>query len=344
MYLSLDTAEAFAVKRNPTLSFPFFKENGELLSITSNLGCLADPRALDAYQEFYDNASILMECYPQYYRFFLGIVLDLENLGLQGNMGATLCEMTSDKSLLFYDTSDLRRMEAILLLSNRRELTANEQDLRTSTYNNINNFIARPEHFTKFNRPFFYDLTHFIFYLTDYGRNPFPLENSPLECLHYIGLLALLDNDEDLLAEVAICLNYMGHEIPSFWDKELTGFKNKIRIVYDETVQSALNPAVDEYHSYFVLNWYYGVIGQDIFTERFNGRTPNFALPPKPTSLLSKISTYVHKFTTGALNGPQSQWKSHLNEDEHKRLRLISASSDHGSELITLLSNRMIRL
>jgi len=344
MYLSLDTVEAFAAKRNPTLSFPFFKENGELLCITSNLGCLADPRALDAYQEFYDNASVLMDCYPQYYRFFLGIVLDLESLGLQGNVGATLCETTSQNSLLFYDTSDLRRMEALSLISSRRELTQDEHNLRAKTYDSINNFIARPDHFTKFNRPFFYDLTHFIFYLTDYGRNPFPLDNSPIQCLHYIGLLALLDSDEDLLAEAGICLNYMGHEIPSFWDRDLTGFKNEISIVYDETVQSALNPAVDEYHSYFVLNWYYGVTGREVFTERFNGRTPNFSVPPKPTSLLSKISSYVHKSAIGTLNGAQTDWESHFNEDEHTRLRAITASSKHGAELLAQLSNGMMRL
>jgi len=257
MYLSLDTVEAFAAKRNPTLSFPFFKENGELLCITSNLGCLADPRALDAYQEFYDNASVLMDCYPQYYRFFLGIVLDLESLGLQGNVGATLCETTSQNSLLFYDTSDLRRMEALSLISSRRELTQDEHNLRAKTYDSINNFIARPDHFTKFNRPY---------------------------------------------------------------------------------------PAVDEYHSYFVLNWYYGVTGREVFTERFNGRTPNFSVPPKPTSLLSKISSYVHKSAIGTLNGAQTDWESHFNEDEHTRLRAITASSKHGAELLAQLSNGMMRL
>ena len=82
-----------------------------------------EPRAQEFYQSFYSQAQSLLELYPQYYRFILGLVLDLEDLGLSGNVGRQICEQVRSDNLLAYDTSDIRRLEAIHLLGRRLDIT-----------------------------------------------------------------------------------------------------------------------------------------------------------------------------------------------------------------------------
>ena len=115
-FLSYDLVRAFANGRNNKVDFSFLKENGELLCIARSQGFLMEPRAQEFYQGFYSQAQSLLELYPQYYRFILGLVLDLEDLGLSGNVGRQICEQVRSDNLLAYDTSDIRRLEAIHLL------------------------------------------------------------------------------------------------------------------------------------------------------------------------------------------------------------------------------------
>lgn len=295
MFLSFETAVAFAKKRNPILSFPFLKENGELLSIAMNSNALVEPRVLDLYADFYSHCLQFTKLYPQFYRFTLGMAADLEKAGMKGCESRKIFEYIKDLRLLYFDTSDTRKLETLTMFQHQAPLNAEDTDLHLSIIRRIDKLISNPEWFTKFNKPLFYELTHIIFFLTDYGNQALPLQNDALRCLKYMGVLCLLDNDGDLLAEVCICLNYMNVSVPEYWDKFLKDSLDQVRITYDGTVASTLNPAVDEYHMFFVLNWYQAIQGRPSFQTKFNGRIPSFSIPDTSESLLSKLSNYVHK-------------------------------------------------
>lgn len=340
MYLNFDTVEAFAVKRNPQMSFPFLKENGELLSIAQNLGFIIDPRAVELYRDFYDNAYTLIRCYPQYYRFILPMVLDLEAAGMAGEQGRKITGFVRQKDLLSFDTSDVRRLEAIFTLQRTTALVEGERALLLSILERIEHLIANPSWYTKFHKPLFYDLTHIIFYLTDYGRTDLPLAGDPAPSLMNIGLLALLDNDADLLSEVCLCLGYLRLPIPDYWDNFLTAYFEDIKVSFKGTVASALNPTVDEYHLYLVCNGYMAAQNRRAFQDSFKSQTPSFYVPPCPPSCLAQLSNYAHqahfhpRHSDKALNFLVSNFK----EDEYAHWQNSLGSHSEGEALIQAFS------
>ena len=294
MFLSTDTVQAFAVKRNNELSFAYLKENGELLSIAASSGLLLEPAALEHYRVFYDNALPTCKFFPQYFRFILGIVMDLENLGYQGNTGEKICEYVVQQGYLDYETSDTRRLEILTLLARRRPDGTLEKSYRNKLIQSIDKFISRPEHFVVFNKPLFYELTHFIFFLTNYGEAPCPLKNPPIEALTNVGILALLDDDVDLLSEICICFKFLGEKPPIFWETYVENSLSDIKITFDTSFASVMNSAIDEYHAYFMMNWLLALRKLPTFTEKFNGRTPNFSLPQKELAVLPILSNALY--------------------------------------------------
>jgi hypothetical protein len=294
MFLSIDTVQAFAAKRNSELSFAYLKENGELLSIAASSGLLLEPAVLEHYQVFYDNALPTCKFFPQYFRFILAIVMDLEDLGYQGNTGEKICDFVVKQGYLDFETSDTRRLEILTLLARRRPDGEIEENHRNMLTQSIDRFISKPEHFIKFNKPLFYELTHFIFFLTNYGEVEIPLKNSPIECLTNVGILALLDDDVDLLSEICICFKFLGKKAPAFWETYVENSLNDIKITFDTSIASAMNSATDEYHAYLMMNWLLALRQRPTFTEKFNGRLPNFSLPQKKMAVLPILSNALY--------------------------------------------------
>lgn len=340
MLLTHDTVFAFAVKRNPKLSFPYLKENGELLRIAVDSGFLLDPRAVALYDDFYTSALKLTKHYPQYFRFIFGIVIDLEKGGMQGNESEKIAQYILDEELVFFDMCSTRKLETLTMLREVAPLGKSLLGVRNRIIENVDRLFSNPDLYSKFNKPLFYEITHIIFFLTDYGKTSMPLNNDVAECLTNMGLLCLLDNDADLLAEVCICMTYIGLETPKYWDEFLQKSLQQIKISYHETVSSALNAAVDEYHVYFVLNWYFAVKNRPSFQTSFKGRLPSFSLPPMPQSILSKLSDFAHQFHFNGNNIDQDldDFVSSLNKEELLHWSEIQNSSIKSHDLIQKFS------
>lgn len=333
MFLSYDTVEAFAVKRNPVFSFPYLKENGELLSICVDSGFLIEPRAVELYVDFYKNAFKLTELYPQYYRFTLAMATDLEKVGMTGHESRKISRYVKENKLWQFDTSDTRKLETLSILQSKAPLIGESAKTYEGLIKRFDSFICNPDWYKKFNKPLFYDLTHIVFFLTDNGNKPLPLKNNVHVCLMYMGFLCLLDNDADLLSEVCICLRYINKKIPEYWDKFIQKNLEGIKVTYYESVSSAMNPAVDEYHIYLVLNWYQALQNRTAFNTRFKSRTPSFSITYMPESLLSKLSAYVHEyhFTAKEDKACIESFLSKLNEGDvcHWQAALNSTGYSH---------------
>lgn len=343
-FLSYDLAQAFALKRNTTIDFPFLKENGELLSIARAQGFLIEPRVTELYKTFYKTATRFVQLYPQYYRFILGMVIDLEDLGMEGNVGREICTIIRENNFLMFDTSDLRRLEALHLLGRGLALTQAETNAQDALKSRLRSFTRNKANFFKFNRPLFYELTHLVFFLTDYGRNRTVNFPNLTECLHAVGFLSVLDDDADLLSEVIIALNFLGENVPAYWQSLVVEKHAEIEISFEANFTSTLNFSVDDYHVYFVLNWCLSTLGKHAFTAKFNSRTPNFKYSQSGETLLSKISQRTHAQIMGGYSARQSNtpFKEQLSPQERLKFNSAMDSTPIAEICLRGLSNEVL--
>lgn len=238
----------------------WLKENAELLNILECTGAKPGNNALEAHQGFYDQVEKRMGFFPQYYRFLLSICLDLEDLGMAGNKGEALVQWVAREGMADAELSDLQRFEARRLMTRRG---VDPLPLDTGLEDRMRRFMDRSATFAMPNKKAAYELTHTVFYLSEYGRRNPELSTSAITSLEFAGVLAYLDQNADLLAEICISLRYAGITPSQIWEDWLQ------RETQMFTVESGPNvSAQDNYHDYFVCNWLMAVSGQKPFTKK----------------------------------------------------------------------------
>ena len=245
----------------------WLKENAELLNIFECTGVRPDEGALSVHDGFYSNVEKRLEFFPQYYRFLLSICLDLEDLGMSGNKGEALVNWVADQGLAEGELSDLQRSEAQRLMA-RRGRTSLTHD--TGLDERLRGFIDRSVCFAMPNKKAAYELTHIVFYLSEYGRKDPQLTQGAVESLMFAGTLAYLDQNADLLAEVCISLRYGRQIPPRIWEIWLQKTTSNFEIVDNPEASTQ-----DDYHEYFVSNWLLAAaghrnFGKDIGAERMS--------------------------------------------------------------------------
>ena len=115
--------------------------------------------------------------FPQYYRFLTSIALDLEALGQKGEVGEHLCAFVQRQGLPEAELSDLQRAEAMRLLARKGFETEGAADLRAR----LHRFMDQSTAFAIPNRKAAYELTHIVFYLSEYGRRDPELSEKTLQ-------------------------------------------------------------------------------------------------------------------------------------------------------------------
>ena len=145
----------------------WLKENAELLTILYNSRLTVDPAQLAPYREFYAGVEKRILFSPQYYRFLLSITQDLEALGLGRGKAVLLANWVDAQSLVSAELSDLQRAEAGRLLQRSGIQIAYNKDGLTER---LHRFINHSKIFAVPNKKAAYELTHIIFYLSEYGH------------------------------------------------------------------------------------------------------------------------------------------------------------------------------
>ena len=241
----------------------WLKENAELLNILECTGAKSGARletdALAPHEGFYAQAEKRLGFFPQYYRFLLSICLDLEDLGLPGTKAESLCHWVAREGLADAELSDLQRAEARRLMQ-RRGIDPLPDDM--GLINRLHNFIDRSETFAVPNKKAAYELTHIVFYLSEYGRRDPQLSPAAITSLEFAGLLAYLDQNADLLAEICVALRYGGAKPSPIWESWIEREACQFSVATGAHVSTS-----DEYHDYFVCNWLMAVSGRDAFTK-----------------------------------------------------------------------------
>lgn len=234
--------KGFAAERRDRDDVFWLKENAELLNILLSSGAKVASDDLAPFEPFYAELEKRARFFPQYYRFFLSLALDLEELGLQGDLGARLCHWAHRAGLHEAELSDLQRAEAQRLYA-RRGVGAADAGLMAR----LHHFIDRFDTFALPNRKAGYELTHIVFYLSEYGTQDPGLSDAALTSLEYAGLLAYLDQNIDLLAEICVALRMAGRDPSAIWQDAVDEALSGARLVAGQ--------GQDDYHAYLVAAW-----------------------------------------------------------------------------------------
>ena len=273
----------------------WLKENAEVLSVLCALGRPVAPEALAPYEAFYDGLEERLRFYPQYYRFFLSMCLDLEDLGMPGRKGAALSRWVATVGLAQAELSDLQRAEAMRLLARRGAVAASWPDELTER---LHRFIDRSSTFALPNRKAAYELTHIVFYLSDYGRCDPGLSAAARVSLEYAGLIAFLDQDADLLAEVCLGMRFAG-QVPSLiWTQTVA----EAHAAISPECQNGAPEAADGFHRYLVTGWERSVAGARAFGRPVPEGPVAFVDRAAPQGALRRLSEWLFGLG-GARNG-----------------------------------------
>ena len=286
-----DLIASFAHQRRIEEDVFWLKENAELLNILECTHAELTEEALLPHQGFYASVENRIEFFPQYYRFILSICLDLEDLGLPGNKGEALAHWIAQQGLAESELSDLQRGEAERLLARRGAvLTDRDDGLR----DRLHNFMARSATFSMPNKKVAYELTHIVFYLSEYGRVCPGLSQEAITSLEYAGILAYLDQNADLLAEICVALRFAGQEVSNTWEDWLEEETFAFQIENGPQVSVA-----DDYHDYFVCNWALATAGRDSFAGDMASERLGFFKAPKVAAPLRVMSECMFRMESG---------------------------------------------
>jgi len=281
----------FARKRRIPDDVFWLKENAELLNILECTGRSLACADLEPLGEFYAQLPDRISFFPQYYRFLLSIGLDLEDLGMPGEQMERLCTWVATQGLVDAELSDLQRAEARRLLA-RRGVGPGLID--THLDERLRAFINRPETFALPNKKAAYELTHIVFYLSEYGRKDPKLDALALMSLEYAGILAHLEQNMDLLAEICVAIRQAGRLPSPVWEDAVRANLSGFTIVSD--VQHAL---ADHYHEYLVSTWAMIASGADDTGCALPVGRCVFVQPDGATPVLRAMSATLMSFGQG---------------------------------------------
>ena len=286
--------DCFARQRRIMDDVFWLKENAELLNILECTGQAVSLDALGPHGEFYAALPDRITFFPQYYRFLLSIGLDLEDLGMPGDQMEGLCAWVAGQGLAEAELSDLQRAEARRLLA-RRGCATKAADAGLD--DRLRAFINRPATFALPNKKAAYELTHIVFYLSEYGRRDPHLDANALISLEYAGILAHLDQNMDLLEEICVALRQAGQTPSPLWERAVRSNLAALNVMETDDV-----PLSDAYHEYLVSSWALAAMGHDDSGDAVPRARCVFLREPASAGALRPLSAALLALT-GARNG-----------------------------------------
>jgi hypothetical protein len=315
--------EGFADSRRLPDDVYWLKENAELLGILASSKATLDAQALCSFDAFYGQIEERLRFFPQYYRFLISICLDLEDLGMEGGKGTALCHWAAAQGLAGAELSDLQRAEARRLLARRGLGQAHDGGLDAR----LHEFIGRSDTFSMPNKKAAYELTHIVFYLSEYGARDPEISKQAGLSLEFAGLLAYLDQNIDLLAEVCTAMRFAGLTPSAIWDEAVLAAHLGCKVVAD--AELGLN---DPYHEYLVTGWAVQIAGGPGFSAQVPAGAIRFGRPPVLVGALRTMSERMFEMgqsRSGNWDSMRQQVAPYLGPDGHEVLASAEQSSAH---------------
>ncbi|MDU8929792.1 hypothetical protein RXV86_20590 [Alisedimentitalea sp. MJ-SS2] len=229
----------------------------------------------------------------------------------------------NDQELARAEMSDLLRAEARRLMLRRGiDPLVKDQGLD----DRLRDFVSRSASFAIPNKKAAYELTHTVFYLSEYGRKDPGLDDEVRQSLDFAGTLAFLDLNADLLAEICIATRYAGTAPPAIWEEWLVAHTRGFEVESGDALS-----VQDDYHEFFVCNWLMAVSGADAFAKGFTPGRMQFRRPYSGTAPLRGMSECLFEMDTR--HADWSTMRHHVvdslsEEAQEFLLRAETASSD----------------
>lgn len=271
------------MRRGPEDVF-WLKENAEILNVFEATGFKPDVADLGPYTTFFADVEARLGFFPQYYRFFLSLALDLEDLGLADGTGQRIVEWVAQSGLVDAELSDLQRAEARRLCLRRGVDPIDDDGLS----DRLRHFMARAKTFAVPNKKAAYELTHIVFYLSEYGRHDPDICEGAQRSLLNAGTLAFLELNIDLLSEVCIALRFAGETPPVAWERWLRDQVRRFAATADDGMSGH-----DDYHPWLMLNWFMEVSGQGGFGQEMPEGEVVFSAPKPAAGPLRELSNSI---------------------------------------------------
>lgn len=235
---------------------PFWlKENAELVQIlaaTQHADCDLAP-----IESLLSSLMSELRFFPQYYRLYLSLAVDMATLGVQGLPLDEMVDFVLSQRLMDVELSDTHRGEARLLMRRAGADLPEDPALDARLFH----FSQNARGFCLPNRRAAYDLTHIVFHGSDYGRLNIATDPLRDQSLMHAGMVAWLEDNLDLLSEVVIAQVLSGATPPDLWVREIRKFASAVEF-------SAGHEGArfdDDYHQYLVSNWAVSVLGGSAF-------------------------------------------------------------------------------
>lgn len=304
----------FAGARRDRHDAYWLKENAEVLQILAATEALAD---LTPYETVAKTLLGELRFFPQYYRMYLSIALDLQRLGMADLPIDAMAKHVVTNGLAQTEVSDMHRAEAQLLLARAgHALPDRGVQARLADFARQSALFALP------NRRAAYDLTHVVFHAADYGRRSLAPDAARTNSLMFAGIVAFLDDDMDLLAEVAIALRLQGDAVPAVWDSAIAA----------DLAQFDFEPGhgdaapQDDYHAWLVQGWSMALAAGTAFAGQVPQGTRLFRARAAKTGTLRALSLCL--MDMGAARNPdwdRMRWRiaPHLSPPHRARLAQV---------------------
>lgn len=274
-------ADLFAHHRHGSGDARWLKENAEGLRLLVTTGQVIDRAVLERiYGAIARDLPRRLAFFPQYYRFFLSIALDLQALGMAGVNAVAMVAQAMAEGLPEAELSDLQRAEARLFALRAGVAPVADPGLT----DRLLRFGSRAANFALPNKKAAYELTHIAFYLSDYGRHGFEGAASLRESLEFAGLVAWLEQNTDLLAEVCIALRFCGAVPPPAWEDGVASDLHGFRIT-----SGAGAAGTDDYHTWLMATWAMHAAGAVVLNRPLPSGPLGFEAPRR-TSALHEVS------------------------------------------------------
>ncbi len=275
----------FATRRRDRHDAFWLKENAELASVLVATGLRPGAGDVQPYAAIGRGLLNELQFFPQYYRMMLGFALDLAALGVPDVPVAAMATHVVNEGLAGAEVSDIHRAEARLLLVRAGVDVAADDGLDAR----MARFTRQSATFCLPNRRAAYDLTHAVFYAADYGRVPLlPDADRRLSLIH-TGMVAWLDGNLDLLAEVTVALRLGGDIVPGLWADAVARAAGRV----DYAPGSAEGPFDDDYHQVLVLNWALAAAGGQPFAGDVPAAARIMRQSPRQSVALRELSVQL---------------------------------------------------
>lgn len=322
----LAVATAFARHRRGQDDVMYLKENGELLLVVLASRARGGGEVAELYGRFHAQAPAFFDFFPQYYRLILSIVSDLEELGLPDTVAGPMAQRVAQLGLPGGELSDLPRMEARRLCG-RHGIEALPED--RGLFARALSFMDRPRAFTVPNRKAAYDLTHFVYYLSDYGRRPLELPEGVSRSLLNVGMIALMEEDVDLVAEVCLALRFLGQAPPAYWERYVAADLAEFELQSEDADDEDEPLTLDDYHPYLVANWHQAVAGGRYFYHSVRPGRITFHRREENRCALSEISRILLQLkgeNVATVGGYYERLRRRLSPRSRNVLEMVGAS------------------